>query len=363
MVYKVGDKVSFLNEKRNGFVKKIINNQMVSVEIEDGFEIPVLTKELVKVQSAQEKEREERYAKAGINEPLQYEEESNEDEESLSKALFLKDEKKYPRDIYLAYVHDNETNLSSGNINILLVNHTSYEIVFTYALLSNGQYIDEDYDITGPETSYLLNQINVSQVNDWQKIKFQVLFFTKGYTNKKKPIVKETILNPVKIYRDNSYQYLSLINKKCILLPFSNELENFDWEEAEAQNKVEPTNAELDTNEEKKKEQSFPQKFLTGNKIAEVDIHIWQLTNNYRNMSNGEIVNLQLNYFRNYLDLAIKDHIKNIVFIHGVGNGTLKGEIRKTLDEMYPKLTYSDASMAKYGVGATEIEIPHNYNR
>jgi dsDNA-specific endonuclease/ATPase MutS2 len=74
-------------------------------------------------------------------------------------------------------------------------------------------------------------------------------------------------------------------------------------------------------------------------------------------------VNLQLNYFRNYLDLAIKDHIKNIVFIHGVGNGTLKGEIRKTLDEMYPKLSYSDASMAKYGVGATEIEIPHNYNR
>jgi hypothetical protein len=30
---------------------------------------------------------------------------------------------------------------------------------------------------------------------------------------------------------------------------------------------------------------------------------------------------------------------------------------------MYPKLSYSDASMAKYGVGATEIEIPHNYNR
>ena len=48
MDLKPGDKVSFLNEKRDGIVKKMLNNKMVLVEIEDGFDIPVAINDLVK---------------------------------------------------------------------------------------------------------------------------------------------------------------------------------------------------------------------------------------------------------------------------------------------------------------------------
>jgi len=48
MDLKPGDNVSFLNEKREGIVKKILNNKMVIVEIEDGFDIPVAINDLVK---------------------------------------------------------------------------------------------------------------------------------------------------------------------------------------------------------------------------------------------------------------------------------------------------------------------------
>ena len=54
MNLKSGDKVSFLNEKRDGIVKKILNNKMVLVEIDDGFDIPVLEHDLVKVQAFNE---------------------------------------------------------------------------------------------------------------------------------------------------------------------------------------------------------------------------------------------------------------------------------------------------------------------
>jgi len=49
MFLQEGDKVSFLNEKREGIIRRFINARMASVEIEDGFEIPVAVNELVKI--------------------------------------------------------------------------------------------------------------------------------------------------------------------------------------------------------------------------------------------------------------------------------------------------------------------------
>jgi hypothetical protein len=47
MEFKPGDKVRFLNATGGGVVTRQINSFMVSVAIEDGFEIPTLVSELV----------------------------------------------------------------------------------------------------------------------------------------------------------------------------------------------------------------------------------------------------------------------------------------------------------------------------
>ena len=49
MKFQPGDKVSFINEKQQGVVKKNMPGNMVVVEIEDGFEFPVRENELVKI--------------------------------------------------------------------------------------------------------------------------------------------------------------------------------------------------------------------------------------------------------------------------------------------------------------------------
>jgi dsDNA-specific endonuclease/ATPase MutS2 len=46
---------------------------------------------------------------------------------------------------------------------------------------------------------------------------------------------------------------------------------------------------------------------------------------------------------------------KKIVFIHGVGNGKLKHELRRILDAEYKNLRYQDASFKEYGFGATMV--------
>ncbi|MFC2101303.1 hypothetical protein ACFLRZ_05680, partial [Bacteroidota bacterium] len=49
MKFKIGDKVKFLNQKGEGVISKIINSNLVNVMIEDGFEIPTVANELVKI--------------------------------------------------------------------------------------------------------------------------------------------------------------------------------------------------------------------------------------------------------------------------------------------------------------------------
>jgi hypothetical protein len=46
---KVGDKVKFLNASGGGIIAKVIDSRMVSIMIEDGFEIPTMISELIKI--------------------------------------------------------------------------------------------------------------------------------------------------------------------------------------------------------------------------------------------------------------------------------------------------------------------------
>ncbi len=89
----------------------------------------------------------------------------------------------------------------------------------------------------------------------------------------------------------------------------------------------------------------------------EIDLHIENLIDDHRNMDNGQILEIQLSRFRTALETALLHKGNRIVFIHGVGNGKLKFELRKILDTEYKKIRYQDASFKEYGYGATMVLI------
>ncbi len=88
----------------------------------------------------------------------------------------------------------------------------------------------------------------------------------------------------------------------------------------------------------------------------EIDLHIDNLMNHHKYLSNGEIIVIQLNYFQLKLESAIRNNLQRVVFIHGVGNGVLRSEIRKVLGN-YSGVDFFDASYARYGYGATEVKL------
>jgi dsDNA-specific endonuclease/ATPase MutS2 len=88
-----------------------------------------------------------------------------------------------------------------------------------------------------------------------------------------------------------------------------------------------------------------------------VDLHIEKLVNDFQNMKNAEILELQLKTFEKYLDQAIASGLNEITFIHGAGNGILKNAIHKKLSKMSEIQFYQDAQKEKFGYGATLVGL------
>lgn len=90
--------------------------------------------------------------------------------------------------------------------------------------------------------------------------------------------------------------------------------------------------------------------------IPEVDLHLHELLDSSHQFSNHEKLGYQLAYLEFVLKEAYQNNIKELIVIHGVGEGILKANVRKKLDEKQG-VEYWDAALKKYGWGATHIRL------
>ena len=127
---------------------------------------------------------------------------------------------------------------------------------------------------------------------------------------------------------------------------------------------VESVNEKIKAENKGAKENAFFKKFnhleKTGNPDEiEIDLHIEELIDSHRGMSNTQILAVQMANFQRELNIAIRKKARKLIVIHGVGEGVLRTEIRRELLYSYPEFEFHDASYRKYGYGATEILILH----
>jgi dsDNA-specific endonuclease/ATPase MutS2 len=88
-----------------------------------------------------------------------------------------------------------------------------------------------------------------------------------------------------------------------------------------------------------------------------VDLHIEKLCADYRQLSNAEIILLQLDVFEKYFYLAWVHHLGSITIIHGVGKGKLKSEIHRWLKDRPEVRSFDNRYHPLYGNGATVIQF------
>lgn len=111
---------------------------------------------------------------------------------------------------------------------------------------------------------------------------------------------------------------------------------------------------------EEKTSKKSPFKKVKTEVVLEIDLHIHKLKKSVKGMDNFDILSHQLDVAKSKLEFAIQKRISKIVFIHGVGEGVLKMELRSLLNK-YP-VQYYDAPYRTYGLGATEVYVYQNPN-
>lgn len=90
--------------------------------------------------------------------------------------------------------------------------------------------------------------------------------------------------------------------------------------------------------------------------VVEVDLHFDAMVEFPKNYSARDRLHMQLDEAERAIGRARRAGIKKLILIHGVGEGVLK-EALHTMLERQDRLDFYDASYARYGRGATEVEL------
>jgi len=93
----------------------------------------------------------------------------------------------------------------------------------------------------------------------------------------------------------------------------------------------------------------------------EVDLHFHELVEDMSGLKDRTKLDIQLNHFERMMKIAIEQRIRRVVFIHGVGQGVLRHQIRSRLDMYYPNCSVRDANPREYGYGATEVFLGQSF--
>ncbi|MDB5230281.1 MAG: mismatch repair protein [Chitinophagaceae bacterium] len=86
-----------------------------------------------------------------------------------------------------------------------------------------------------------------------------------------------------------------------------------------------------------------------------IDLHMEKLSDNWKSMSNLEILSMQLSEFEKWYELAIAHYQPSLIVIHGVGSGRLRDEIHELLKTRKEVKTFINQYDPRFGYGATEI--------
>ena len=359
MKFKTGDKVKFLNEKGGGIITKIISPTMVNVMIEDGFEVPILMSEVIHAESF-DPQKTMFNQEFSLPENMQQHilEEQDDTMERISKLQKYSSLNNKPSGIYLAYLPQDQVWLLKDALDLFIVNFTPFDVLYSLILKDEQQnkFIGMDYGSIEPFSKIHIETIQRDLLDEWLNGFVQVLFFKEDDSKIQMPLHAPFKVKPVRFMTKESYTATNFMAERGLFIHLGNAVSmeqstrTFIEKDTEAMQNIQSSSAKV-----MEKEKVINQ-YRTDKNTAEVDLHIESIVDDHSKLNTPQILEKQRRLFIQCLEGAIEEKLQKVIFIHGVGNGILKKEIHSLLKQ-YPNVSYFDASMQKYGCGATEVLI------
>ena len=341
MQINIGDKVRFLNDIGGGIVTRIIDaNTVMVLNDEDEFEIPSLKRNLVVVEPSGDntasQEKSSSQVKADTSGTVKKE------------SLFVEKE-----EVYAAFAPREGYDPTDSPLELYLINDTNQILLYNFFEERENELEGVTAGNLDPKSKILLTEYDPKELNDLSSCFFQILFYQQGKAKIKKPLEKSIKIQPVKFHKSSSYKETAYFHQDVVLYKLSGENLERKLEEI-SQKEFKNVIREKEGSHSSKPKQP---KIKSKDDILEVDLHINALIDSVTGLSNADILEFQLNKFHEVMRQFQNEKGKKIVFIHGIGNGTLKKKLHEELRRKYKKHYQQDASFKEYGWGATMVTI------
>ncbi|MCU4176116.1 DUF2027 domain-containing protein [Carboxylicivirga sp. N1Y90] len=335
MKVKAGDTIRFLNISGGGVVTRV-EGKLVFVEDQDGFEVPVMANEVVLIKDESKAADKPAEIEEVVEDTYEYEEVGDDSDPKF----------------FVAFLSGEQSGQESGNLRVQLINDSNYFAYYTIANVRKDAQVDLLFNgLIEPNTKISLDKMTVLQLDDRQW-KVDMILFKKNKSYKNMAPLSEVFkIKAARFFKENSFADNDYYHEKAVLIPLI---------KGEFERKLdELTQKDVDKIVKEKEAKPVRKKYAKRDEpgILEVDLHIDELIDTTAGLSKGEILGIQTDKFKQIMKENEIQRGRKLVFIHGVGTGTLKTEIRKLLDRQYKKHSYQDASFKEYGYGATMVII------
>lgn len=371
---KIGDKVRFLNEVGGGIVSGFQGKNIVLVEDQDGFDIPVNINDCVVVDNdnyslANRKKNtpssttvdnpQPTSIKAGLNKELPESEELPIEELPITfKPAPVERSNAEALNVFLCFVPIEVAELTKSDFEVYLVNDSNYYLDFTY-LTGEGKGWNLRYRSTAePNTKHFIECFSRDDLNELQHICIQILAYKENKSFMlKTPQSIEIRPDLTRFFKLHTFQSNLFFEERVLTFDIMTDDKPVHHVFSDASTIKEALTAP------NKKESSQPHVHAITLKkehkeaIEVIDLHAHELLDNTRGMNASDILEYQLDVFRKIMEQHINQKGKKIVFIHGKGQGVLRNALLRELTHKYKKCTSQDASFREYGFGATLVTI------
>lgn len=332
MKYQPGDRVLVLHSNEEGEVVDIINDKMVLIDV-DGVRFPVYNDQIdfpYFKQFSEKKIIEKKKEKEYID--------NIKKEKTTSKV-------KVSEGVWLSFLPVFDKNIIDDDVvasfKLYLINQTDEPYNFIYSVHFAGTTGLELKNQIYSLTDFYLHDVPFEEMNDSPKFIFD---FSLINSNKKKATHFETSIKikakilfkkieEMKIKNEPTFSFLlfeKYPDKMEEIIPEYTNTQGLLYDAAKAKQNLEPPR-------------------------SVIDLHIEKLSDDWKHLSNFEILTLQLHTFEKYYQLAIAHHQPNLIVIHGIGTGKLREEIHNILHSKKEVKSFVNQYHHNFGFGATEI--------
>ena len=378
---KKGDKVRFLSEVGGGKVAGFQGKDIVLVEDEDGFEIPMPINEVVVVEQddyamskmisakmdAQKKAAEHadtelhndsRSIKAILNEhdadvDMNVDEYDAADREITYRAQAQERQGGNKLSAYLAFVPIDIKDVTNTRFETYLVNDSNYYLRYTYLTAEGNAWTLKAEGEIEPNTKLFVEEFGRDALNEMEHVAIQMIAFKRDKSFLLKPATDVQFrLDPVKFYKLHLFEENDFFETPALMYTI---VENDEVARP------------LVVDAKRLKEQMYKEEKVVANTSKKkskkddgtlvVDLHADEVLETTAGMNSADILHYQMDIFKKTMDENHKKKGQKIIFIHGKGEGVLRQTIIHELNYRYKSCTYQDASFQEYGYGATQVTI------